>query len=83
MPANDCLGHTTTFDDKGNVVVEEVLVCAHCQHIYKKPGPKDPAGFCHMCFKPVCLACGAKDKCDPFEKKLERMEARARLLRSV
>jgi len=81
--ASSGLGHVERFDSLGQRVVTETLTCSHCQHIFPKPGPRDPAGFCHMCMKPVCLACGAIDKCDPFEKKLERIERKERLFRSL
>ena len=77
------LGHIETFDALGNKVVVETLTCAHCQKVFKKPMQDEPTGFCHMCFKQVCLECGKSDKCDPFEKKLERMEQRSRLLKSI
>lgn len=77
------LGHIEHIDALGNVVVAETLTCSHCGRIFPRPGPDDPVGFCHMCFAPVCLNCGKDDRCDPFEKKLERMEKRDRLLKSV
>ena len=77
------LGHIERTDQYGNVLVEDTLTCAHCNRLYPKPKPSDQFGFCHMCFKPVCLKCGKLDRCDPFEKKLERMEARDRLLKQI
>ncbi len=68
-----------TTSENGNTQVRETLTCAHCNRIYPKPGTSDPAGFCRMCWRPVCLKCGAKDRCDPFERKLARMEAKAKL----
>ncbi len=83
MRQNSARSYVETFDDKGNVTVREMFTCAHCQRIYPKPGPSDAVGFCQMCFAPVCIECGKVDKCDPFERKLERIEQRARLLKSV
>lgn len=77
------LGHVEVTDQYGQVAVHETLKCGHCQRVYRKPGPGEPSGFCHMCFRPVCLPCGANDRCDPFEKKLERMEQRGRFLRAL
>ena len=77
------LGHIELTDQYGTVQVRETLTCSHCNQIFAKPGPADPAGFCHMCFKPVCLKCGKLDRCVPFEKKLEIMEQRARFLKQV
>lgn len=59
------------------------FTCAHCNTIVEHPKPDSPMGFCMRCFYPVCLACGALTKCEPFEKKLLRAEARARFLASV
>jgi len=64
------------------MLVVETLTCVHCNNLYRKLGKSDPVGFCHMCFKPVCLHCGAIDRCEPFERKLEALEARSRLLRA-
>lgn len=83
MSRSKALGHVEIHDVRGGLVVVETLTCAHCQRVYPKPGPSDPVGFCHQCFSPVCLGCGKIDKCDPFEKKLERLEQRARLLKAV
>jgi hypothetical protein len=82
-PRNRSLGHAEVFDGFGSVEVIETLTCCHCGKLYRKPDPGEPSGFCRMCFSPVCLACGKIDKCDPFEEKLKRMEARARLLDAV
>lgn len=43
----------------------------------------DPGGFCRQCMQPVCGACADLGTCTPFEKKLEAMEARGRLLASI
>jgi len=77
------LGHARYLDEYGKETVIETLTCPHCNKIYRRPKPGEPSGFCHMCFCPVCLECGKSDRCDPFEKKLDRLEARARLLREV
>lgn len=83
MSSSACLAHVRITDAYGRQTIKEKLVCSHCQTVFDKPGPRDPSGFCHVCFKPVCLRCGAIDKCDPFEKKLDRLEARAAMLRSM
>jgi len=83
MSRSRALGHVERYDHLGNVEVVETLTCNHCGIIYPKPGPGQPVGFCHMCFSPVCFGCGAIDKCDPFEKKLERIERRSKFLNSL
>ena len=78
------LGHAQVTDQYGNSTVFETLTCAHCQKVFRKPAAGEPSGFCTLCFAPVCLDCGKNEmKCDPFERKLERIEARARLLSSI
>jgi len=79
----EALGHGEYVDEYGRVTVVKTLTCAHCNHIFPKPAPGEPVGFCHMCFKQVCLSCGRSDRCDPFEKKLERLEQRGRFLARV
>jgi hypothetical protein len=76
-------GAYITTDEYGRETVTETFTCAHCQRVFVKPGPGEASGFCHQCFKPTCVPCGAQDKCDPFEKKLLRIEARDKLLRSI
>jgi hypothetical protein len=73
------LGYAETVDVYGTSTITETLTCAHCGKIYAKPKADEPVGFCHMCFKDVCLPCGTLDKCDPFEEKLRRIEQRQRL----
>lgn len=77
------LSFAETIDGNGNPVIVEKITCSHCQKIFDKPGPNDDVGFCNMCFAAICIPCAKLDKCDPFERKLERMEHRTRFLRSV
>lgn len=81
------------------IVERDTLTCRHCQAIvFTKPGSaatvylvtqrdgtvKEEAGaFCRCCMGPVCLRCDALGRCLPWERQLERSEARARFLRSV
>ena len=57
--------------------------CAHCNIIVEIKSKEQPMGFCHMCFYPTCIKCGALTKCDPFEKKIERLELRSRMLANI
>lgn len=83
MARQRALSFAETLDGDGNKIVVEKLTCAHCQKIFDKPGPDEDVGFCHMCFAATCLPCAKLDRCDPFERKLERMEQRDRLLKSI
>lgn len=60
-------------------VVDEcdTYTCAHCNkvvHVPVKANPDDLGGFCRMCMKMICPHCVQTGLCDPFEKKLKRME---------
>lgn len=64
----------------------ETFTCAHCSHVVLVPHkakPDDLGGICRPCMKMVCAKCCATGRCDPFEKKLKRMESRASFLQSV
>ena len=62
----------------------ETFTCCHCNGISDVPPPDaTEVGFCNRCMSRECLPCARKNKCIPFEKKLEKMEARGRLLSSL
>ncbi len=45
---------------------------------------KEEAGaFCRVCMSAVCLPCSDLGRCTPFERTLERSEARDRLRRAA
>lgn len=91
------LGYGITKEPGKADVVEDSSTCSHCNSIsFVLPGvmptTRDEAGRahglprCRMCDAFICLRCGDRldiEGCDPFEKKLERMEARGRLLRAA
>jgi predicted amidophosphoribosyltransferase len=60
----------------------DVAVCAHCQAVVAVRA-KDGVGWCARCAAPVCPRCEAAAVCRPFERRLERLEARDRFLRSA
>ncbi len=65
-------------------IERDTFTCCHCNGIVVVPPPPAPmpGGYCGMCSKPVCEACVGHG-CTPFEKKLEAMERRGRLLNAV
>lgn len=70
----------------GGVEEHETFTCGHCQRIVHVPPRAAPAslgGVCKLCMRLVCPSCNARGKCDPFERKLEREEARERSRRSM
>lgn len=71
--SSDGESHTDTF------------TCGHCNGIVLVDGTaraEDVGGMCRLCMTLTCPACTDKGACDPFEKKLERTEARYHALRS-
>jgi hypothetical protein len=76
-------GLGTLFGPWGEITELPTFTCGHCQNIRRvKPycDPADLGGLCKICMTVVCECCVGKG-CDPFEKKLEREEARGRALR--
>ena len=57
--------------------------CGHCRNCLGAGYPDEVGGLCMLEMKPVCPQCHARGVCDPFEKKLARMEARGKLLAAV
>jgi len=61
------------------------FTCCHCNNVTIVPpraAADDLGGFCRQCMKQTCKAC-ASGACVPFERKLEQIEARGRLLASM
>jgi hypothetical protein len=76
-------GYAVISDPVNGVREADTFTCCHCNTVVVvKSGarPEDLGGWCAMCAKPVCPKC-AGGSCDPFEKKLERIEERARRAR--
>lgn len=70
-------GQKTEFD---------TFTCCHCNTVIRIPvGAKseDMGGYCTMCMENICTACADHGRCTPFEKQLEAVEARGRLLASM
>jgi len=64
---------------------EDTFVCGHCCRIVTVKPMCDPAemgGRCTCCDSLICKHCVGKG-CDPIERKLERMERRARMLEAM
>ena len=77
-------GHATITGPDG-LKESDTFTCAHCNRIVHVPVKADPdklGGWCRQCMKAICPKCVATGACDPFEKKLEREEARYHALRS-
>jgi len=79
-------GYLTITDPAAARAVEiDTQNCAHCQRVIKQHNAdgtrKTSIGMCLMCGPAqICDACERDGKCTPFERKLEQIEARGRLL---
>jgi len=72
--------------DPGGTREHDTFTCAHCQrivHVRPRADPASCGGLCKLCMGLVCPRCNARTRCDPWEKKMERAEARDRFLRSA
>lgn len=79
-------GYARWFGSDGPTVEADTAQCAHCQHtVFVKPStsPTDLGGWCGRCAAFICGPCADLGKCTPFEKEVERQEARHRFLRSA
>ena len=80
-------GFAVVSDSAGRTVAEwDTFTCGHCNRIVRvrpRATPEQLGGVCRMCMKHTCPGCDARGVCTPFEKRLEAIEARARLLRAA
>ncbi len=79
-------GYATTTEPGKADVEEDTFTCCHCNMIVFVAARADPSefgGFCRMCMSHICPGCATEGTCKPFEKKLEEMEARDKLLRAA
>lgn len=62
----------------------DVIRCCHCQQICDvPPGPMQHFPWCWKCGAPTCQSERCTAMCDPWERQLERAEAKHALLRAV
>jgi len=68
----------------GGLIEQDSFSCAHCNRIViVEPGSGRERGICQRCRKLVCGRKACMDRCDPIEAKIERMEQRQNLQRSL
>lgn len=78
-------GYACISEPTGSQVEMDTFTCGHCNtvvHVKPKASPDDLGGMCRLCMKMVCPKCVDQGICDPFEAKLQRVEARYHALRS-
>ncbi len=64
----------------------DAFTCVHCQAIVRiapRASASASGGWCGRCNQPICGPCAATGQCTPWEKQMERIEARDRFLRSA
>jgi len=79
-------GGYATLSEPDGVKESDTFTCNHCQYIvHVKPliAPEEFGGLCKFCMKLICPKCVGKGSCTPWEKKMEKWEARDRFLRSA
>ena len=78
-------GYAVIADPDARRVEMDTVTCGHCQRIvplHDRAG-KRRAGVlvhCYQCDTHTCVPCAEAGRCLPFERKLERLEARERLM---
>jgi len=78
-------GYAIWTGPEGPPVEQDTFTCVHCNTVVfvtPKTPLEDLGGWCGMCSKPVCKHCAGKG-CTPFEKRLEEIERRERLLQQI
>ena len=76
-------GYACIVDPDTGTRETETHTCAHCQRLVHTPVNKkleEVGDFCRSCMLVICLQCAGKG-CTPFLKKIERMEAKAAVVR--
>lgn len=76
----------STITSPEGTVEQDSFTCGHCQKVVLvQPRQKgeDLGGMCKQCMGLICPACVDKMVCTPWEKQLEQIESRARMLRSI
>ena len=77
-------GYATIVGPSAPTIEADTFTCIHCNRIvFVKPkaSAAESGGWCALCAKAICSVCVGKP-CDPFEKKLKRMEAKGRFHRN-
>lgn len=78
----DGAGGSTSLD-----VERHTFTCCHCNTVVivgdRRSDVAEAGGYCTMCDDHTCKACATKGGCEPFERQLEAMERRGRLLTAI
>jgi hypothetical protein len=90
-------GYATIVGD--STTERDTITCGHCQRIvFVKPntvatvylipqwmGPdKEESGaMCKICMRAICIVCCEEGRCTPFERRIEEMERKRRMIEQV
>ena len=73
-------GYIEINDPDGPGERGETLMCVHCQHHWiVRAGSGAKRGFCLSCNGPTCGKRVCETRCLPFEKRIEMIEAKAKM----
>jgi hypothetical protein len=73
-------------DPVAGISEQDSFTCNHCSHVVTvmpRQRPEDLGGLCKQCMQLICPRCVDKMICEPWERKMEKIEARDRFLRSA
>lgn len=81
---------------EGGKIERDTITCGHCQRLvfvkpntvstvylipqFMAPDKEEPGAGCAICRRAVCLTCYADGRCHTWERKIEEMEQRGRLI---
>jgi len=82
MTMRGLTGYATLTGPFGPVKEADTFTCHHCNKVVHVKPFERRFTRCGMCDRLICEQCVGKG-CDPFEKKLERMERAAALRRAL
>ena len=84
-------GYLHVFTPETTTEEHDTFTCHHCNAVVVCDAPPAPpkGGFCLQCMSKICDKCEARPwaaengKCVPFEKRLEQIEQRGRMLAAI
>ena len=86
MPGRADGGYALWTGSDGKRQELATFTCSHCQRVIFVQPRQDPAslgGFCRQCMKHICGGCVNQGVCTPWEKQMEKMERRSRMLKAM
>lgn len=76
-------GYLQLIGDSGTLELA-TYHCCHCQTaVIVQSGSRQRRGFCFNCMEPNCGRQSCVERCDPWEKQMQRAEAKYETRRSM